>query len=158
MAVSQINKPNMNLNRWCIIGSFDKVKQVASAGGTVRLVLVNRREYAGSTGYTNEEIDDLKAGRRVWLERIAAEVAQFLKWFIKTFDIPPTYEDEGGRKNGGLSVMGWSMGAVTALSILGQPDAISKDVYDHIEPYFRQVILYGKSRYSRIEKTTDKDS
>lgn len=120
-------------------GSFDKLNPIAYASN-VRLILVNRRGYAGSSTYTNEELNDLKADRQVCLEGIAAEIARFLAWLIEQEGIPRVSEDG---KNGGLSVMGWSMGAAAALAVLGQPNAISKEVYDRLEPSFRQVILYG---------------
>lgn len=120
-------------------GSFDKLNPNAYASN-VRLILVNRRGYAGSSTYTNEELNDLKADRQVCLEGIAAEIARFLAWLIEQEGIPRVSEDG---KNGGLSVMGWSMGAADALAVLGQPNVISKEVYDRLEPSFRQVILYG---------------
>lgn len=100
----------------------------------------NLREYVGSTKYSDEEMDHLKAGRSVFMESLGSQTLQFLAWFAYKYNIPRISSDG---KTGGICVMGWSMGAVTALSILGQPDAISKVAYKKLEPFLKRVILYG---------------
>jgi len=109
------------------------------AAHNIRLVILNRRDYAGSTKYTDENLKDLNAGDKSFLERLALEVKHFLLWFADTQNIPRITAD---RKSGGFAVMGWSMGIATPLSILGYPDIIGNESYKKLEPYFRQLILY----------------
>jgi len=104
------------------------------------LVILNRRHYAGSTEYTDENIKDLNAGDKSFMERLALEVKHFLLWFVDTHKIPKITAD---RKSGGFAVMGWSMGCATALSILAYPEVVGNESYQRLEPYLRQLILYG---------------
>jgi hypothetical protein len=106
----------------------------------IRLVIVNREDYAGSYKYTNAELDDFKNGRKVALERLSLHVANFLVWFQKNRDVPKVSAD---RKMGGFVVMGWSAGTATILALLGQPDAVPKETYSVLEPYIRKLVIYG---------------
>jgi hypothetical protein len=103
-------------------------------------VILNRRDYAGSTKYTDENLKDLIAGDKSFVERLALEVKHFLLWFTDTHKIPEITAD---RKSGGFAVMGWSMGNATAFSILGYPGVVGNKSYRRLEPYLRQLILYG---------------
>lgn len=84
---------------------------------------MNRRGYAGSTTYTIEELKAHQANPQACLEEIATEIGSFLARFVEQENIPRASEDG---KRGGLSVMGWSMGAGAASAVLGQPDAIQR--------------------------------
>jgi len=105
----------------------------------VRLIILNRREYSGSSQYTDAEIDDLLAGRKCFMERLGLQVANFLLWFVQTHNIPRVSSD---RKSGGLAVMGWSLGNTTSLAFIGQPDVIPKELYQKLTPYMKDVILF----------------
>jgi hypothetical protein len=109
----------------------------------IRLVIVNRRDYAGSTKYTDDNLRDLNEGKVCFMERLGAEVAHLLVWFAETHQIPQISADQ---KSGGFSVMGWSMGNATPMSLLGCPEFVGKEAYTKLEPYFRQLILYGMRR------------
>lgn len=119
------------------------------AKDNVRLVVVNRRDYAGSTKYTDEDIRDLNEGRAAFMERLGAEVAHLLIWFAETHKIPKISVDH---KTGGFSIMGWSFGNATTMALLGSPEYVGKEAYRKLEPYFRQLIMYGT--FSAIELLT----
>jgi hypothetical protein len=108
----------------------------------VRLVIVNRQEYSGSSKYTEAEIDDLMAGRTSFMERLGLRVTRFLLWFIQTYNIPRSSKDH---KSGGLVVMGWSLGNATSLAFLGQPNAVSKESHQKLKQYLNKVIIFGQS-------------
>jgi len=118
------------------------------------LVIVTRRDYdshdavdsPGSTPHTDDELADVQAGRGIFLQRLGLEVANFLLWFAETHKIP-TISDDG--KSGGISVMGWSLGAVSPLALLGHPDVIPKESKQQLASYFRRVILYSASVLQR---------
>jgi hypothetical protein len=74
------------------------------------------------------------------MERLGAEVAHLLIWFAETHKVPKIGADG---KTGGFSVMGWSMGNATPMAFLGYPEFVGKKAYAKLEPYFRQLILYG---------------
>lgn len=101
---------------------------------------INRREYAGSTKYSDEDLKELNAGEKTFMERVGLETARFLLWFAETRQIPKISTD---RKTGGLAVMGWSMGVPLSTAVLGYPEVIEEHLYTSLEPYFRRLILYG---------------
>jgi hypothetical protein len=121
------------------LDTFHKLLPFA-AKDNVRLVIVNRRDYAGSTKYTDDNLKDLNEGKASFMERLGAEVGHLLVWFAQTHKIPKISAD---RKSGGLSLMGWSMGNATSMSLFGYPEFVGKDTYTKLGPYFRQLILYG---------------
>jgi pimeloyl-ACP methyl ester carboxylesterase len=105
----------------------------------------NRRDYHGSTKYTDDELAELATGRQVFQERLAFQLASFLENFIKTKDTPKLSSD---RKTGGFIIMGWSFGNATTLSLLSNPSAVPKPLYEFIEPYVMSIVIYGLFIYS----------
>ncbi|KAJ7156538.1 Alpha/Beta hydrolase protein [Mycena crocata] len=105
----------------------------------LRVILWNRRDYRGSTKYTDDELDDLKAGRKIYQDRLALQTAWFFHHFIQHENIPKLSVD---RKAGGFILMGWSFGNATTLALLSDPAVIDKPLYDSIEPYIMSLVLY----------------
>jgi hypothetical protein len=130
--------PNSSFShtKFCL-DNFHKLLPLGAAHN-IRLVILNRRDY--STKYTDENLKDLVAGDKSFMERLALEVKHFLLWFIDAHNIPKITAD---CQSGGFVVMGWSMGNATAFSLLGYPDIVGNESYRRLEPYFRQLILYG---------------
>jgi hypothetical protein len=83
----------------------------------------------------------LKAGRKIFQERLAIQLAWFLEHFIKHEKTPMLSVD---RNSGGFILMGWSFGNATMLSLFSDPDAISQTLYETVEPYMMSLILYGQ--------------
>ncbi|KAH0581827.1 hypothetical protein J132_09537 [Termitomyces sp. J132] len=104
----------------------------------LRTVIWNRRDYPGSTEYTDAEIDDLNNGRKVFLDRLGIQVADFLKRYIENESVPKVSAD---RKNGGFAIMGWSMGTATAMPLFSDPSLISSELYVLLEQYVKDLIL-----------------
>lgn len=69
----------------------------------LRTVIWNRREYPGSTKYTEAEIDDLRNGRKVFVDRLAIQVGDFVRQFIEKERVPKISKD---RKSGGFAILG----------------------------------------------------
>jgi hypothetical protein len=74
------------------------------------------------------------------MEKLALEVTHFLLWFIQTYSIPRI---SNNGKSGGLAIMGWSIGSITSLTVLGQPEVIPETSYRTLEHYLREMILFG---------------
>jgi pimeloyl-ACP methyl ester carboxylesterase len=118
--------------------TFDKLLSLG-ATNNIRLVILSRRDYAGSTKYSDDNLKDLNAGDKSFMERLGLEVAYFLLWFAQKHKVPKVSAD---LKSGGFAVMGWSMGNATPMALLAYPDVIGKETYAKLDPYFRQLILY----------------
>ncbi|KAJ7605125.1 Alpha/Beta hydrolase protein [Mycena polygramma] len=105
----------------------------------LRVIALNRRDYRGSTKYTDAELEDLAAGRKVFQDRLALQLAWFLKYFIDHEGIPTVSREA---KSGGFILMGWSFGTATLLSLFSDPTVIPKALYETIERYLLSIILY----------------
>ncbi|KAG6864538.1 hypothetical protein C0991_008885 [Blastosporella zonata] len=110
----------------------------------LRTVIWNRRDYPGSTQYTDAEIDDLNNGRKIFLDRLAIQVADFLKQYIEKESIPKISAD---RKAGGFAIMGWSMGSATAMPLFSEPSLLAPELYALLEQYVKDLVLDGMSGY-----------
>jgi predicted alpha/beta-fold hydrolase len=77
-----------------------------------RVINWNRRHYHGTTPYSEEELDDLRNGRKVFFDKHAAQLAWFLEYLVKVEQVP---KPDTEAKTGGIVVMGWSFGNTTTL-------------------------------------------
>ncbi|THU90351.1 hypothetical protein K435DRAFT_821187 [Dendrothele bispora CBS 962.96] len=105
----------------------------------IRTVILNRREYPGSTPYTDAEIDDLVHGRKVFLDRLGTLLGDFLKTFIENETIP---EMDMVNRTGGIAIMGWSAGNMTGMSLFSDPDLLDDTIYKLLRKYVRGLVLY----------------
>lgn len=72
-------------------------------------------------------------------------MARFLVWFIDNERIPPR-SDNASRASGGISLLGWSLGNATTLSMLAFANTLDPGLMRKLEPYLRKVVIYGKRR------------
>lgn len=105
----------------------------------VRVVVVNRRQYDGSSKYSDAELQAINSGHASVLRKLALEVANFLVWFVRTQNIPLPTEN---KRAGGICLMGWSLGTVSCLSLLSHPGIVPKIVHSKLQNYLRKIILY----------------
>lgn len=82
----------------------------------------------------------MRAGRKIFQDRLGVQIAWFLKHFIENEHTPAVTAD---RTAGGIILMGWSFGNATNLSLLADPTTIPRSVYEIIEPHLRSLVLYG---------------
>lgn len=118
-------------------GSFEKI-HLHSHQRNLRTVIVNRRDYYGSTKYTDAELDDLNHGRKVFFDRLAIQMAYFIKHLVDE-GIPKISSDRAG---GGVAVMGWSIGAVTMLALFSDAGLLSSSLYKELQCYVKDFIIY----------------
>jgi hypothetical protein len=118
---------------------FEHILPLA-APNNIRLVVINRRGYPGSTPYTADEKDGQRSGRKLFLETMGLQVVQFLNAFLDQNDIPRASSDGN---SGGLALLGWSLGTFWALAPLGHSDAIPQSYLTRLEPYLKNCILLG---------------
>jgi pimeloyl-ACP methyl ester carboxylesterase len=106
----------------------------------LRIVICNRRDYRGSTKYSDDELADLQAGRQSFQHLLGLQTAWFLEHFIKHENTPKVTAD--GRA-GGFILVGWSFGNATTLALLAEADMIPQQLYKTLEPHLRSLVLYG---------------
>lgn len=115
----------------------------------LRLVLLNLRDYKGSTLYSPEELTALASPLREVqaraIEERGLELATFLRWYIETEHIPPISEtpDANGRLGGGVAVLGWSGGNYQTIPLVGSFRSLPEDTRKFLEGYFRALLIYG---------------
>jgi len=129
---------------------FDPLLPLASKFN-LRFVAVTRRDYVGSTPFSQEELDSLRNGdmktKKDFLKQRALEVALFMDKFITQNGVPKA---SAGGTEGGIALAGWSIGNVTGLSVVALAKDFPKDLTDRLEPYFKSLILYGISHITSL--------
>ncbi|KAK1234684.1 hypothetical protein PQX77_002109 [Marasmius sp. AFHP31] len=112
----------------------------------LRVIALNRRDYAGSSPVSDEELEALEgkdeSRAREFFDNMGLHLALFIKKFIEEEGIPAILESENGRGRGGIAVMGWSLGTMTAVAPFGNPDIMREDVYQVLVKYVQGLILY----------------
>ena len=109
------------------------------------MVCLNRRDYDGTTLYSPAELKVLSQGdesdHALFLETRGVEIASFLDGLIDALSLPgPT--DDG--KEGGLALMGWSMGNIFTLSTVASVSLLQPQVQTRLQSYLRKLIMFGK--------------
>ncbi|KAE9407333.1 hypothetical protein BT96DRAFT_874657 [Gymnopus androsaceus JB14] len=138
--------------------SFQKLHSLAHTFN-LRTVAFNRRDYSGSTPYTPEELSSMENGDKAFIDRLGMHLHEFLKCFVEEEEIPRISLDKrmdngkhrigkvDAKLEGGLVLVGWSLGAQTLLSMLSDfqgdlalvgpsPDGIL------LEEYVKDVVFY----------------
>jgi len=119
-------------------------KRVAAlvASKHIRLVAINRRQYEGSTPYTEPEgmipitgSDDDKAG---FIVSRGIELANFIDAFIQKNDLPPISNDG---KTGGVAILGWSAGNLLTCAAIANIGSLSAASKDRFKLYLRAHIM-----------------
>ena len=109
--------------------------------------MLNMRNYPGSTPYSAEELESLE-GRpgapEAMLQARGAEVAEFIRWFIETEDIPPIHERADDHALvGGISLLSWSGGNLPTISMLAHAGELPEQTCTVLETYYRSFIMFG---------------
>ncbi|EJD01416.1 uncharacterized protein FOMMEDRAFT_111212 [Fomitiporia mediterranea MF3/22] len=109
----------------------------------LRIIALNRRDYTGSTPFSQAELQVLKDGtdseKHEFMRARGLEIAKFLVWVIKELKIPRASEDGTA---GGLALLGWSLGNITTIAFLGNLSSFPEDIVQTLEPYLRTFIMY----------------
>ncbi|KAK7442017.1 hypothetical protein VKT23_016294 [Stygiomarasmius scandens] len=102
-----------------------------------RVILVNRREYAGSTSYNAEELKIFAEGSdQEQLDLLLHEglnLARLLAGLIQSLSLP---------KSGGVALVGWSLGCTFMLSMLAAVRSLPQRVRDRLAEFIKTVILW----------------
>lgn len=125
--------------------TFERLLPVGPKYG-IRVIIMNSRDYRGSTPYTAEELAQLASPdietQALAVRRWGREVAQFLAYVCRSLGISPAAGGRNSKDSDGLVLATWSLSGVAALSILGDPETMGKDLTNTLAPYLRKIILY----------------
>ncbi|EJD04688.1 uncharacterized protein FOMMEDRAFT_27031 [Fomitiporia mediterranea MF3/22] len=109
----------------------------------LRIIALNRRDYVGSTPFSSAELEALNnsdvEAQVAFLKARGLEIARFLVWVITEKKIPTASADG---KEGGLAVLGWSMGNLTTMAFMRHLNAYPRDLVESIRPYLRALYIY----------------
>ncbi|KAJ3571793.1 hypothetical protein NP233_g3516 [Leucocoprinus birnbaumii] len=105
----------------------------------LRLILAVRRDYEGSTRYTDAEISTLGSESPFnFFAEAGGLLAEFLYYLVKNTKVCEATKD---RLAGGIAVAGWSLGSVFAQTMFYERTPIDEKTYTLIEPYVLSLIL-----------------
>ncbi|TFY60007.1 hypothetical protein EVG20_g7578 [Dentipellis fragilis] len=126
---------------------FERMLPFAASCG-LRLVLVNRRDYRGSTPLSADDVDLLtstdNAKRLEYFRRRAFEFCEFLAWFVQEKGNPPYTTTQDGHVEGGIAVLAWSSAYMTLVGMLALADQLPEATRRKLEPYLRAFVLHAK--------------
>lgn len=111
---------------------------------------MNQRDYHPSSLFTTSEIEEFtstdKVTQSLGVRKRGVEIANLLVHLIDTLNLPPISVG-GDEKLGGISVLGWSMGAHLPIALLGSASTLSDQVQQRLQSYLRSTILFGTILY-----------
>ncbi|KAH9835554.1 Alpha/Beta hydrolase protein [Rhodofomes roseus] len=117
----------------------------------IRLVMVNYRDYPGSTPYSWAELAALgskkQEAERSMLKQRGLEIAAFLRWYIMKENIPmaPSPQEYHNACGGGLAILAWSWGTAMAMSFLAQASTLPHQERWRLGSYLRTIIFYDSN-------------
>lgn len=109
----------------------------------LRLIAVQRRDYEGSTLYSQAEHEDLQNGNPKFLDAHTVLFGHLLEYLIKTHNLPEP-KTEGAVREGGIVFLAWSMGCAFATTILSDSRLFGQEQYQLLRRYLTKVVFYGK--------------
>jgi len=115
-----------------------------------RLVLVNCRDYPGSTLYSESDLGSLSstdpAIQSSALQARGLEFAAFIRRYIETQRIPPIMASRSGSgRSGGFTLLGWSSGNCQTIPLLSHADLVPDITRKLLDAYFRSFVMYDIS-------------
>jgi hypothetical protein len=121
-----------------ILDGFEHLHEYAH-NYNLHLIILNRREYRGSTKHSDAELQDLFQGSQAALDMTAVLISEFLLYVID-IGIPSI---SPGRTDGGIVVLGWSMGNATALAPFSNSSLVTAAQASKLQEYVNHLVLYG---------------
>ena len=132
-----------------------------AAANRVRLILVNRRDYPGSTPLSDAELAELGSSdletRAKALAQQGLDIGLFLAWLIREENVPPVVVDRDGKQQGGIALVAWSLAHTPLAGFLAHADSLPTEALRVLDPCLRAYCIFGehtnsssaRSRYPR---------
>ena len=122
-----------------------------AAANRVRLVLVNRRDYPGSTPFSDTELAELGSShlktRAKALAQQGTDIGLFLAWLIREEKIPAMSVDWKGKQQGGIVLVAWSLAHTPLAGFLASADTLPADTLRTLEPCLRAYCIFGEHTF-----------
>ncbi|KAN0126498.1 Alpha/Beta hydrolase fold [Russula decolorans] len=117
-----------------------------AAANRVRLILVNRRDYPGSTPLSDAELAELGSSdletRAKALAQQGLDIGLFLAWLIREENIPPVVIDRDGKQQGGIALVAWSLAHTPLAGFLAHADSLPTDTLRVLDPCLRAYCIF----------------
>ncbi|CAL1714667.1 unnamed protein product [Somion occarium] len=112
----------------------------------LRLVLLNQRDYLGSTPHQEKDINALRSSdtdvQRSILREHGHQYVNFIVGIIGALSIPPLYIAEDGLLAGGISFVAWSSGNHVLFEFLSYMDILPEGRKNTLRTHLRSVVVY----------------
>ena len=131
-----------------------------------RIIAPNRRDYGDSSSLTVDELANINLPDPVqhadFLRARGQDIANFLVYAIKKLRIHPISPSRDAGTEGGVVLIGWSMGNIATMSFVRFFRTFPQDVQDTITQYLQSLVIYGKQVldlfYRKAEVDYDADA
>lgn len=111
---------------------------------------MTRRNYAGSTPFTEDELKVVNGGseeeKTAFVVNRGVEHLTFIDKFLAEKHVPLQPSQDG--KPGGVAILGWSLGNVETLAAFANLKATAPDVQVRLAPLIHTLILHGQYCHS----------
>ena len=102
------------------------------------MICLSRREYEGSSPYTDEELKAMNHGseeeQAKFLHEQGVLIALFVDGIIQTLSLP---------KAGGVTIVGWSLGNIFTIALRTCIGDLPVDIQERLRSYTRCFIYLG---------------
>lgn len=123
-----------------------------AADYNLRLVTVNNRDYYGSTPLSTSDFEALRSAdldiQRAMVHARGLEIAAFLLWLIRKENLPRRPIVGQGKRNGGITLLGWSWGNTMTMSFLAQASRLPEEDRSILDVFLRTFTMYGETGFS----------
>ena len=122
-----------------------------AAANRVRLVLINRRDYPGSTPLSDAELAQLGSPhlptRAKALAQQGIDIGLFLAWLVREEKIPAMSVNWRGKRQGGIVLVAWSLAHTPLAGFLASADMLPADALRTLEPCLRAYCIFGEHTF-----------
>lgn len=119
------------------VDSFEHLHDIAAVHN-FRTIALQRRQYPGSTPFTDEELEEIATGSEKYIQKTRKTLIDFIQYVVETLHVPAIQDSQGG-----LALVGWSMASSVSLTVLAGPEGLSSETNEMLKKNLRSIIIYG---------------
>ncbi|KAF9523744.1 hypothetical protein CPB83DRAFT_886742 [Crepidotus variabilis] len=111
----------------------------------LRTIAFQRRDYPGSTPFTDDEITEIQQGSEEYLSKTQNMMIDFIRYVVEKLSIPAIWKlsgQEAGKLDGGIALLGWSLGSYFPLALFSNPERVTPESRKILGKYLRSLIIY----------------